>query len=210
MDWLPTGLTIPCSLFIIIQLAELLFSPLKIMEQHLVKMDKRIAIKAVDEALKLDGYVEKSENWDENIKKYLASCFINYPAPYCIAFVKFRLIRAAEDLNLELSDEFMKLDAWTPNWKNYALKHDIFIPVGEARLNHNLIKKGYIILFHSDIKERIYHGGLVVSSTKEGVWTIEANTSNHAAGSLENGEGIFKKFRRWSALGRAGGFLKTY
>lgn len=185
--------------------------PVKITERRLVKnMDKRIAIRAVDEALKLDGYIEKSENWDENIKKYLASCFIDYPAPYCIAFVKFRLIRAAEDLNLDLSDEFMKLDGWTPNWKNYALKHNIFIPVGEARLNHKLIQKGYIILFHSDVKDRIYHGGLVVSSTKEGVWTIEANTSNSAAGSLENGEGIFKKFRRWSALGRLGGFMKTY
>ena len=181
-----------------------------IWDKHSLKMEKQIAIKAVDEALKLDGYIEKSDNWDENIKKYLACCFIDFPAPYCIAFVKFRLIKAAEHLNLDLSDEFMKLDAWTPNWKNYALKHDIFIPVSEARLKPDLIKKGYIILFYSDIKERIYHGGLVVSSTKEGVWTIEANTSNTAAGSLENGDGIFKKFRRWSALGRLGGFMKTY
>jgi len=189
---------------------ELQLFPVKITLQPLINMDRQIAIKAVDEALKLDGYIEKSENWDENIKKYLACCFINFPAPYCIAFVKFRLISAAEDLNLELSDEFMKLDAWTPNWKNYALKHNIFIPVSEARLKPSEIKKGYIVLFYSDIKERIYHGGLVVSSTKEGVWTIEANTSNTSSGSLENGDGIFKKFRRWSALGRLGGFMKVY
>ena len=174
------------------------------------KMNKEIAIRAVDDALKLDGYIEKFENWDENIKKYLECCFIDFPAPYCIAFVKYRLIKAAEALNLKLSDEFMKLDAWTPNWKNYALKHNIFIPVGEARLNHKLIQKGYIILFHSDVKDRIYHGGLVVSSTKDGVWTIEANTTNSAKGSLNEGDGIFKKFRRWSTLGRLGGFVRMY
>ena len=181
-----------------------------IWDSPFLKMEKQIAIKAVDEALKLDGYIEKSDNWDENIKKYLACCFIDFPAPYCIAFVKFRLIKAAESLNLELSDDFMKLDGWTPNWKNYALKHKIFIPVSEARLKPDSVRKGFIILFHSDVKDRIYHGGLVVSSTKEGVWTIEANTTNSARGSLNEGDGIFKKFRRWSTLGKFGGFIKMY
>jgi len=184
--------------------------PQKIWDKHFLNMNKEIAIKAVDEALKLDGYVEKSENWDANIKKYLECVFIDFPAPYCVGFVKFRLIKAAESLNLKLSDEFMKLNGWSPTWKTYAQKHNIFIHVSEARLKPDLIKKGYIILFHSDIKERIYHVGFVVSTTKEGCWTIEANTSNSSSGSLENGEGIFKKFRRWSALGRAGGFMKTY
>ena len=33
-------------------------------------MQKEIALLAADDAVKLHGYVEKSENWDENIKKY--------------------------------------------------------------------------------------------------------------------------------------------
>jgi hypothetical protein len=172
-------------------------------------MLKEIALQAVDDALLLNGYKEKSENWDVNIKKYLACVFIDFPAPYCIAFVKYRFLDAAEKLKLTLSKEFLSLDGWCPNWFNYAKKHDIWTTAAEARLNTSLIKKGYIVLFYSDIKGRHYHGGLVVSTTKEGVYTIEANTTD-SSGLDPDGEGIYKKFRRWNSLGRNGGFIRTY
>lgn len=172
-------------------------------------MLKDVAIKAVDDAVLLHGYQEKSENWDKNIQEYLKCVFIDFPAPYCIAFVKYRIIQAAKALNFDLSDEFMKLDGWCPSWGKYAKKHDIWISMGEARLNSSLIKKGYIVLFYSEGKDRLYHGGLVVSITKEGVHTIEANTSD-STGVIPDGEGIYKKFRRWNTLGKFGGFMKTY
>jgi len=173
------------------------------------KMQKEIALLAADDAVKLHSYIEKSENWDENIKQYLKCVFIDFPAPYCIAFVKYRIIQAAKQLNLTLSEEFMKLDGWCPNWGTYSRKHNIWIPVSEARLNPSLIKKGYIVLFYSDVKDRLYHGGLVVSVTKEGIHTIEANTSD-STGLNPDGEGIYKKFRKWNVLGSNGGFMKTY
>jgi hypothetical protein len=172
-------------------------------------MLKEVAIKAVDDALLLNGYVEKSDNWDKNIQEYLKCVFIDFPAPYCVAFVKFRIIQAAKDLGFTLSDEFMKLNGWCPSWGIYAKKYNVWIPMSESRVNASLIKKGYIALFYSDAKERLYHAGLVISSTKEGVWTIEANTAN-TTGLNPDGDGIFKKFRRWNTLGKNGGFLKTY
>jgi hypothetical protein len=172
-------------------------------------MIKEVAIKAVDDALLLNGYVEKSDNWDKNIQEYLKCVFIDFQAPYCIAFVKYRIIQAAKDFKFTLSEEFMKLDGWCPNWGLYGKKHKVWIPMSESRVNSSLIKKGYIALFYSDAKERLYHAGLVISSTKEGVWTIEANTAD-TTGLNPDGDGIFKKFRRWNTLGKNGGFLKTY
>ena len=172
-------------------------------------MIKEVALKAVDDALLLNGYVEKSENWDKNIQEYLKCVFIDFPAPYCVAFVKYRIIKAAKDLGFTLSDEFMKLDGWCPSWGVYAKKHNLWIPMSESRINSSLIKKGYIALFYSDAKERLYHAGFVISSTKEGVWTIEANTAD-TTGVNPDGDGIFKKFRRWNSLGKNGGFLKTH
>lgn len=172
-------------------------------------MIKEVAVKAVDDALLLNGYVEKSDNWDKNIQEYLKCVFIDFPAAYCIAFVKYRIIQAAKELKFTLSEEFLKLNGWCPSWGNYAKKNKLWIPMSESRLNSSLIKKGYIVLFYSDPKERLYHAGLVISSTKEGVWTIEANTSD-TSGLNPDGDGIFKKFRRWNSLGKNGGFLKTY
>ena len=172
-------------------------------------MLKEVALKAVDDAILLNGYVEKSDNWDKNIQEYLKCVFIDFPAPYCVAFVKFRIIKAAKDLGFTLSDEFMKLNGWCPSWGVYAKKHNLWTPMSEARVNSSLIKKGYVALFYSDAKERLYHAGFVISSTKEGIWTLEANTSD-TTGVNPDGDGIFKKFRRWNSLGKNGGFLKTY
>lgn len=174
-----------------------------------INMLKEIAIKAVDDALLLNGYVEKSENWDVNIKEYLKCVYIDFPAPYCVAFVKYRLINAAKTYNFTLSDEFLKLDGWCPNWGKYAKKHNVWISLGEARLDPKTIKKGYVVLFYSEAKERLYHAGFVISTTKEGIYTIEANTSD-STGLNPDGEGIYKKFRKWNTIGKFGGFLKTY
>lgn len=172
-------------------------------------MQKEVALKAVDDALLLNGYQEKSDNWDKNIQEYLKCVFIDFPSPYCAAFVKFRFIQAAKHFNFSLSEEFMKLNGWCPSWGVYAKKHNIWISMGEARLNPSLIKKGYVVLFYGQAKERLYHAGLVISSTKDGVWTIEANTSD-TTGVNADGEGIYRKFRRWNSLGKFGGFMKTY
>ncbi len=174
-------------------------------------MKAEIAIKAADLAVGSIGIVETEgkDNYGDMIKKYLACVDLDQGHPWCAAFLKYMYIKAAGFLNEVLSDEFLKLDGYTPNWKAYAKKHNIWISVEEAKKNPALVKKGYAVCFYSAEKERIYHIGIVVSSSETGVLTVEGNTSG-GPGVDANGGGVFQKRRSWTALGSQGGFIKVY
>jgi hypothetical protein len=189
---------------------ELQLYPLKITERRLVKMDKRIAIRAADEAVKNVGVTEtEKDNHGPAIKIYLSTVGLTEGQPWCAGFVKYRFLNAAEDLDLELSDEFKKLDGWTPSWAAYAKKHDIWISLDEAKKNPDSVKKGYVAMFYSQSKDRIYHCGIVISCKKSGPLLVEGNTSG-GPGVDSNGGGVYLKTRSWTNLGKFGGFLKTY
>lgn len=173
-------------------------------------MKKEIAILAADDALANVGVTEnEKDNHGRAIAIYLKTVDLPEGYAWCAAFLKYRFIQAANELNEELSQEFLDLSGYTPDWKNYAEKHDIWITIEQARLNNNLIKKGYIALFYSLSKKRIYHTGIVISSSKDGFITVEGNTGP-GFGVEANGDGVFKKKRTWKMLGTEGGFMKTY
>jgi hypothetical protein len=118
-------------------------------------------------------------------------------------------IKSAGFLEEDLSDEFLKLDGYTPNWKAFAKKHNIWISLEESKKDPSKVKKGYPVCFYSAEKERIYHIGIVVSCTETGVLTVEGNTSG-GPGVDANGGGVFQKRRSWTSLGAQGGFIKVY
>lgn len=173
-------------------------------------MKKEVAILAADDALANVGVTEKGgDNKGAAIKIYLQTVGLSEGFAWCAAFLKYRFMQAANELDEELSEEFLDLSGYTPDWKNYAQKHDIWLSLEEARLNPQLIKKGYVALFYSASKKRIYHTGIVISSSKDGFITVEGNTGP-GPGVEANGDGVFRKRRTWKMLGTEGGFMKTY
>jgi hypothetical protein len=174
-------------------------------------MKSEIAIKAADLAVQSIGIVEEEgkDNYGEMIKKYLASVGLKEGHPWCAGFSKYMYIKSAGFLDEELSEGFLDLDGWSPNWKQYAQKHNVWIPVDLAKKDPTLVKKGYPVCFYSAEKERIYHVGIVIASSGTGVLTVEGNTSG-GPGVDANGGGVFQKKRSWTALGSQGGFIKVY
>lgn len=174
-------------------------------------MKAEIALKAADLAVQSIGIVEDQgkDNQGVMISKYLKCVDIDFPAPWCAAFLKYMYIKAAGFLDEELSEEFLKLDGYTPNWKNYAKKHNIWISIEDAKKDPSIVKKGFPVCFYSAEKQRIYHIGIVISSNQSGVLTIEGNTSG-GPGVDANGGGVFQKRRSWTSLGIEGGFIKVY
>jgi hypothetical protein len=173
-------------------------------------MQKEIALLAADEAVANVGVTENDkDNHGPAIKKYLKTVGLEEGFAWCAAFLKFRFMNAAEDLGLSLSKDFLKLDGYTPNWKKYAQKHEIWTSVEEAKANPSLIKKGHIVLFYSSEKERIYHCGIVISSNESGIVCVEGNSAP-GPGVNANGDQVALKRRSWTHLGKLGGFLRTY
>jgi hypothetical protein len=173
-------------------------------------MKKEIAILAADDALANVGTTESDkDNHGRAVAVYLKTVDLNEGYAWCAAFLKYRFMQAANDLDETLSDGFLKLSGYTPDWKNYAEKHDIWITLNESRLNPQLVKKGYVALYYSENKKRIYHTGIVISSNKDGFIAVEGNTSP-GPGVEADGDGVYKKKRTWKMLGTEGGFMKTY
>lgn len=173
-------------------------------------MKKEIAILAADDALANVGVTEdEKDNHGRAIKIYLQTVDLSEGFAWCAAFLKYRFIQAANELNEELSNGFMNLSGYTPDWKNYAQTNNIWLPVEKVKNNPELVKKGYVALFYSEQKGRIYHTGIVISSSKDGFITVEGNTSP-GPGIEANGDGVFKKKRTWKMLGTEGGFMRTY
>lgn len=173
-------------------------------------MDKQIALLAADDAVKNVGVTETDkDNHGPAIKKYLKTVGLEEGFAWCAAFLKYRFISAAEQLGLSLSKDILKLDGYTPNWEKYAKKNKIWTSIEEAKAEPSIIKKGHVVLFYSSEKERIYHCGIVISSNESGVVCVEGNTSG-GPGVDANGGGVFLKRRSWTAIGKFGGFMRTY
>ena len=174
------------------------------------KMQKEIALLAADDAVANVGVTESDkDNFGPAIKKYLASVDLEEGNAWCAAFVFYRFKSAAEKLDLTLSKDFLKLKGWTPDYKKYAQKFNIWTSVEEAKANPSLIKKGHIVLFYSSDKERIYHCGIVISSNQSGIVCVEGNSAP-GPGVNANGDQVALKRRTWTHLGKLGGFMRTY
>lgn len=61
-------------------------------------------------------------------------------------------------------------------------------------------KPGDIVLFNFDGKPDADHIGIIESVEKDGIYSIEGNTSSDSSGSQSNGGGVFRKFREWKEI----------
>jgi hypothetical protein len=174
-------------------------------------MDEQIAIKAAEEALLNVGTTEKGEdNHGDHIAKYLKTVNLDEGYAWCAAFVKYRYIEAAKKLKKKMPKSFMDLSGWTPDWAAWAKDNKRFITVQEARENPELLKKGYLGLFYSKTKGRIYHIGVVINTIEGGVLMVEGNTGPETDVVTANGDGVYRKHRKWINFGVFGGFIKMY
>jgi len=174
-------------------------------------MEELIAIKAAEEALLNVGTTEKGgDNQGDHIAKYLKTVNLDEGFAWCAAFVKYRFIEAAKKLKKKMPKSFMDLSGWTPEWAAWAKKEKRWITVQEARDNPELLKKGYLGLFYSNRRGRIYHIGVVIQSNENGVQMVEGNTGPETDIVSANGDGVYIKNRKWINFGTFGGFIKMY
>jgi hypothetical protein len=164
-----------------------------------------IALRAASDAelpATLSVREEGGNNRGKWIEMYLKAVGILVPAPWCMAFVVLRLVRAAATLGLALPKDFPK-SGYTPTVANWARKAGKWISAADARRNPDLVKRGDLAFFYFKSLGRIGHVGIVVRVGKTGVWTIEGNTKPDAGVSRESGggDGVYRKFRSWSELG---------
>lgn len=174
-------------------------------------MEEQIAILVANDALANVGVTEEGEdNHGDHIAKYLQTVGLEEGYSWCAAFVKYRFIQAAGKLKKKLPKSFMDLNGWTPDWAAWAKKEKRWITVQEARDNPELIKKGYLGLFYSKTRGRIYHIGIIIDNIENGVKLVEGNTGPETDIVTSNGDGVYIKHRKWTNFGVYGGFIKTY
>lgn len=172
------------------------------------KLPGPIALAAVSGALGNVGVTEQGgENRGKAIAIYLASVGITVPAPWCAAFVYFRLFTAAKLLGLELPEGF-PASGYTPDWAHWAKRSGLWIPVAEIRAGRATIRKGDLCLFYFSRMGRIAHIGIVTGPMVSGSFpTAEGNTSS-GTGVNRDGDGVFARSRRLLELGALGGFIR--
>ena len=174
-------------------------------------MEEQIAIIAADDALSNVGTIEEgADNHGDHIAKYLQTVGLDEGYAWCAAFIKFRFIQAATKLKKKMPKSFMDLSGYTPDWANWAKKEKRWISVQEAKENPEILKKGYLALFYSKQKGRIYHIGVVINTIEGGVLTVEGNTGPETDIVSANGDGVYRKHRKWINFGLFGGFIRTY
>jgi len=174
-----------------------------------VTSNRPIALKAAADALLNVGVVEDGENRGRWVETYQAAVGIPPGSPWCAAFVRYRLERAAAALGTTVPASFPD-SGWTPDYANWAKANGFWIPVSTAESGTVVPRVGDLALFWFAAKQRIGHIGIVVESGKNwGVVTVEGNTGpDDPDGVNREGDGVYRKIRTWSELGKLGGFAR--
>lgn len=168
-----------------------------------------IARAAAQGAIDNIGVEEEGENRGKWIETYQRSTGNSPGEPWCASFVYYRLITAQAKIGLDwvkLPKDFVR-SGYTPDWKNWAVKNGLWIPVANAQ---GVVERGDLVCFYSSKKKRIFHIGIVISAWDWGVRSVEGNTSpgRPETGVNADGDGVYLKKRNWSELGRWGGFIR--
>jgi len=162
-----------------------------------------IALRAVEDALLVVGTHEKGNtNSGKEVNQYLASVGLNPGNPWCLAFVIFRLKRAASELAAHLPVGMPLNTGYTPDMANWAQSNHLWLPA----TGHDA-KRGDLAFFWIHAENRIGHVGFVTDRWSGGVITVEGNTSP-SPGVTPNGGGVYVKQHTWANLGEGGGFMR--
>lgn len=180
--------------------------------------NRPIATLAAKEAIDNIGVQEVGNNGGKAVETYLASCIpsLGAGAPWCAAFVRYRMKAAATKLGLTYDISFPR-SGYTPDWANWAKQNNKWIAANQI-LNglsgqqqvKDIILPGDLALFYFSQLGRIGHIGIVVNANANGLTTIEGNTSPEPADAHEverEGDGVYRRRRTWRSLGKFGGIL---
>lgn len=144
--------------------------------------------RSLEIALQENGVREEGRaNWGEKVREYLHAVAIDFPAPWCAAFVRWCLLRAAGDLGLErrqvpiLAGISARDFAYCPNIGAWA---------ANASVLENAPRPGDLFLYYNGVRFR--HVGFVRDTSSSHFSTIEGNTN--LSGDPE-GIGVFKRTR---------------
>ena len=136
------------------------------------------------------GVREESSNWSPRIAEYIRNLDppLDFPIPYCAAFVQFCTDMAAQTLRLENPLDQVKREAYVADYWAWARDHNLVVPDLE------LVRPGDLIVF-SFGGTRKDHIGFVETPGSPAVTTLEANTSPGDEGSQRDGQGVHRKLR---------------
>ena len=168
-----------------------------------------IALRAVADAEANVGVVEQGgENHGKAVETYLRSVGLAAGAPWCAAFVHYRLREAAREIQARLPGDF-PVSGYCPDYQDWAKKHGVWIPVDTARSMGSIPERGDLCLFYFAAKRRVAHIGMVAQAGLGGALfqTVEGNTGPET-GVNRDGDGVYKKSRSCASLGEFGGFIR--
>lgn len=163
-----------------------------------------IAVRAAADAEANIGVTEQGDNnrgkW---VETYLAAVHAEPGDPWCAAFVVYRLVTAAHELNSTIQDDFPR-SAWTPDLIEWGKHNGLFIPAHDWALS----QRGDIAGYYFPAKGRIAHVGLVTHGSANPFTDVEGNTSKPGGGVARDGDGVWEKQRTAAMLGELGGFVR--
>lgn len=138
---------------------------------------------------------ETSPNSGPEVNNYLHSVGINYPAPWCAAFVSYNL----QQFNIPNPNS-----GWSPD---YGKSNDIIWTRTKGSKSGITPLTGDVVTFYYPILKRIGHVGFFIEKDKSGYFiTIEGNTNG--SGSRE-GDGVYKKKREPSKVYAISRYIKS-
>jgi|SRR5579884_355857 len=130
--------------------------------------------------------VPLNSNWGPSVKIYLASVGITFPAPWCMAFVHYKLHQAAQELGIALQWPRTGSCTVVGNWADDNAR---FLDAPEP---------GCVFLIWSEAKQRYIHTGFVAEVLgPDRIATVEGNSNDN--GSSE-GIGVFAIHRHTTNL----------
>ena len=148
-------------------------------------------------------------NRGKYVETYLKAAGASPGDPWCAALQFYRLLVAAKELGLKLPSDFDPR-AYTPDWKNYALRNKLWIPVQTAQeAPLHTLQTGDMALFYFSNLGRIGHIEVVEEVHDWGCLTVGGNTGPDKGATVERaGDGVYLKKRTWSQLGARGGYAR--
>ena len=160
-----------------------------------------IALRAAADAEANIGIHEAGvENHGRFVETYLRSVGLSAGAPWCAAFVHYRLLEAARELGLKLPANF-PVSGYCPDYEDWGKRNGVWLPADSHPL------RGDLCLFYFPAKQRVAHMGIVVKPLRTVFWTVEGNTGPEGNVNRE-GDGVYRKLRRAGSLGKYGGFVR--
>ena len=176
--------------------------------------ERMLALRVVHDALLSNNLSVREiggNNRGKFVEKYLAAVGLPPGNPWCAAYVRARFEIACASTGIKIPAG-MPDSGYTPDWKNWGVKSDLWVPVASAVAGKFVPRPGDL---HFASMGRIAHIGIVTAPWFEngklvGVKTVEGNTGPDAGSSVErNGDGVFEKRRRFGQLGLRGGFVRV-